>query len=180
MLLKGVPYQLVTMADEGITTEVEETADTFEENARLKATTLAAESGLISLADDSGIEVDALGGKPGVHSHRYAGEDASDSDRNTYLLSLLKDVPEEKRTARFVCLIAIAAPDSEVICCRGECPGIISFEPKGENGYGYDPVMYIPEMGKTMAEMTGEEKNSISHRGRAARKAAEILKKRPL
>ncbi|HEX78644.1 MAG TPA: XTP/dITP diphosphatase [Dehalococcoidia bacterium] len=178
-LLTGIPFQLVTMAEEGITTKVEESAETFEENARLKATTLAAESGLISLADDSGLEVDALGGEPGAKSHRYAGEDASDSDRITFLLSRMKDIPEGKRTASFRCVIALATPAGHVEFCHGECRGIITFEPRGEQNFGYDPVFYVPSLGRTMAELSLEEKNSISHRGDAARKAIEVLKRPP-
>ena len=178
-LLTGIPFRLVTMAEEGITTEVEESAETFEENAGLKATVLAAESGLISLADDSGLEVDALGGEPGAMSHRYAGEGASDSDRVAFLLSRMRGIPEGKRTASFRCVIAIATPAGEVKFCHGECRGIITFEPRGEQNFGYDPVFYVPSLGKTMAELSLEEKNSVSHRGDAARKAVEVLKRPP-
>ena len=176
-LLRGIPYEIVTPAEQGITTEIEEAGVSFEENARLKATTLSRESGLLSLADDSGLEVDALGGEPGVLSARYAGEGASDIDRINYLLPRLKDVPEEKRTARFRCVIAIAAPDGAVELCSGECRGVIATEPRGNNGFGYDPIFYVPELGKTMAELPPEEKNRISHRARAAAKARELLMK---
>jgi XTP/dITP diphosphohydrolase len=148
-LLAGVPFELVTPAELGIATEVEETGQTFEENACLKATALAKESRLLALADDSGLEVDALGGAPGVTSARFAGENASDRDRVDYLLSKLEGVPLEKRTARFRCVICIAAPDGSVELCQGECPGIIALEPA--------------------------EKNRISHRGKAAAKAREVL-----
>ena len=178
-LLKDIPFELVTPADEGITTEVEEVGESLEENARLKATILASESRLLALADDSGLEVDALGGEPGMLSHRYAGEGASDSDRVEYLLSRLKNVPEGQRTARFRCVIAIAIPDGDTELCSGECRGTIAFAPKGELNFGYDPVFLVPELGKTMAELSLEEKNSISHRGQAARRAAEILKRPP-
>jgi XTP/dITP diphosphohydrolase len=177
-LLKGIPYRIVTPAELGITTEVEETGHSFEENARLKATTFAAESRLLSLADDSGLEVDALGGEPGALSHRYAGEGASDEDRYKYLLARLKDIPGEKRTARFRCAIAIAGPDGTVQTCSGECRGVITTEPRGSNGFGYDPVFYVPELGKTMAELTEDEKNQISHRARAAEKARALLMNR--
>lgn len=177
-LLSGIPYQLVTLDDEGITTEVPESGATFEENARLKAATLAAESGLLTLADDSGLEVDTLGGEPGVLSHRFAGEGASDADRYLFLLDKLKSIPEEKRTARFVCVIAIAAPGGKVETCTGECRGVITIAPRGYNGFGYDPVFYVPELGKTMAELSSEEKNKISHRSRAAAKARQALMKR--
>ncbi len=175
-LLKGIPFDLITPRDAGITTSVEETGDTLEENARLKAVTLCRESGLITLADDSGLFVDALNGAPGHHAARYAGEHASDADRVKYLLSRLKDVPWEKRTARFRCVIAIAVPpECTVTYAPGECEGIIAFEPKGSEGFGYDPVFYFPEFGKTMAELPMEVKNRISHRGKAAAKARGIL-----
>jgi XTP/dITP diphosphohydrolase len=177
-LLSGVPFELVTPDEVGINTEVEEVGKSFEENARLKAATLAAESQLLSLADDSGLEVDALGGEPGTLSARYAGEGASDEDRVSYLLTKLKGVPEERRTARFRCVIAIATPQGDVELCSGECEGIIAFEPRGERGFGYDPIFYLPELKKTMAELPPEEKNRISHRGRAARKASQLLKEK--
>jgi XTP/dITP diphosphohydrolase len=176
-LLEGVPFELVTPAEVGIDTEVAEVGGSFEENARLKATALAAESGLLSLADDSGLEVDALGGEPGTLSARYAGENASDSDRVNYLLSKMRDVPEGKRQARFRCVIAIATSQGEVELCSGECDGVIAFEPRGTRGFGYDPIFYLPELGKTMAELPLEIKNKISHRGRAAAKAREVLKR---
>ena len=174
-LLGGIPYQLVTMADEGITTEVSETGATFQENAILKATVLAAESGLLTLADDSGLEVDALGDEPGVLSARYAGENATDSDRIDFLLKKLDGVPENQRTARFRCVIAIASPEGNVKICSGECPGIITTAPRGYNGFGYDPIFYVPELGRTMAELSADEKNKISHRAKASEKAREYL-----
>lgn len=177
-LLEGVPFELVTPAEVGISTEVAEVGKSFEENARLKATTLAAESGLLSLADDSGLEVKALGGEPGMLSARYAGEGASDSDRVGYLLTKLEGVPQERRTARFRCVIAIATPEGGVELCSGECDGVIAFAPRGEGGFGYDPIFYLPEMGKTMAELSPETKNRISHRGRAAIKARQLLKEK--
>jgi XTP/dITP diphosphohydrolase len=176
-LLSGVPFELVTPAQVGITTEVAETGKSFEANAILKATTLAAESQLLTLADDSGLEVNALGGEPGTLSARYAGENASDSDRVNYLLSKMQGVPEDKRQARFKCVIAIATPDGKVELCSGECEGVIALKPRGNRGFGYDPIFYLPELGKTMAELPPEEKNKISHRGRAAEKAKEVLKR---
>lgn len=176
-LFKGIPFNIVTLSDVGITLEVAETGRTYEENARLKAVTLAKESGLLTLADDSGLEVDALGGEPGVRSARYAGENASDSERNEYLLSKLQNVPEKERTARFVCVIAIANPEGKVTLYKGECRGIITTAPRGTHGHGYDPVFYVPELGKTMAELTLEEKNKVSHRARAAEKARTLLMK---
>lgn len=176
-LLKNIPLELVTLAEEGIATVVDEVGESLEENARLKATVLAAESRLLTLADDSGLEVDALGGEPGRLSARYAGEGASDQDRVKYLLSRLKNVPWQKRSAHFRCVIALATPKGEVELCSGECRGFITFEPKGKQGFGYDPVFYLPELGKTMAELPLETKNRVSHRGQAARKVVELLQK---
>ena len=176
-LLRGIPFEIVTLTDEGITTEVAETGSTFEANARLKATALADESGLLTLADDSGLEVDALGGAPGVLSARYAGEGASASVRLSFLLDKLKGIPEDERAARFRCVIAIALPEGRVELFSGDCPGMITTAPRGYNGFGYDPVFYVPELGKTMAELPPEEKNRISHRARATEKAREALLK---
>ena len=177
-LLHSLPFELVSLAEQGITTAVSEVGGSLEENARLKATTLAAQSQLMALADDSGLEVDALGGEPGPLSARYAGEGASDRDRLNYLLVRLKGVPWERRSARFRCVIAIATPDGEVELCSGECRGVITFEPKGRHGFGYDPVFYLPELGKTMAELPLEIKNQISHRGQAARQACQWLRRK--
>ena len=177
-LLPDIPYDLVTMAEAGITTEVEEVGGSLEENARLKATALSKESQLLTLADDSGLEVDALGGEPGPLSARYAGEGASDKDRISYLLSRMEGIPWDKRTARFRCVIAIASPGGEIELCSGECPGIIALEPRGNRGFGYDPIFYLPEMNMTMAELPLEEKNKVSHRGQAARKANAVLLRR--
>jgi len=176
-LFENLPFGLVTPVELGITTVVAEVGESLEENAILKATALAAESQLIALADDSGLEVDALGGEPGCLSARYAGENASDKDRVNYLLSRLNGVPWDKRSARFRCVIAVATPGGKVEFCSGECHGLITFEPRGEQGFGYDPVFYLPELGKTMAELPMEIKNQISHRGQAARKAHAILDK---
>jgi len=177
-LLQDLPFELVSLAELGITTKVNEVGGSLEENARLKATVLAAESRLLVLADDSGLEVDALGGEPGRLSARYAGEGASDKDRIDYLLSRLKGVSWEKRSARFRCVIAIATPDGEVELCSGECRGVITLEPRGEEGFGYDPVFYLPQLGKTMAELSLEVKNQVSHRGQAARQACQLLRRK--
>jgi XTP/dITP diphosphohydrolase len=174
-LLNNIRFELVTLSDVGISTVVEETGATMEENAQLKATRYAAESRLLTLADDSGLEVDALGGEPGVKSARYAGDNASDSDRVNYLLTKLILVPWEKRTARFKCVIAIATPEGKFVLCDGECHGLIALQPKGDNGFGYDPVFYFPDLGKTMAELPPEVKSRISHRAVAANKVPEIL-----
>jgi len=176
-LLPDLPYERVTLAEQGITTVGSEEGESLEENARLKATVLAAESQLLALADDSGLEVDALDGEPGRLSARYAGEGASDSDRFNHLLTRLKSVPEDKRSARFRCIIAIATPDGKVEFCSGECQGFITFAPRGEHGFGYDPVFYLPELGKTMAELPLTLKNQVSHRGQAARQVFRVLEK---
>jgi XTP/dITP diphosphohydrolase len=174
-LLKGIPFELVTPVEEGIHIDVEENYDSMVENATHKAVTFANASGLIALADDSGLEVDALGGEPGVRSARYAGEGASDSQRIEFLLDKMKDIPEENRSAYFKCVIAIALPSGNAEICSGECRGIISFEPRGDNGFGYDPVFFIPGLDKTMAELIPEVKNKISHRALAAQKAYRVL-----
>jgi XTP/dITP diphosphohydrolase len=174
-LLKGLPLTLTYPAQEGIDIEVEETGSTFAQNARLKATAYARTSGLLTLADDSGLEVDALGGEPGTRSARYAGQGASDEDRYRLLLSKLEGVPWQQRTARFRCVIAVARPQGEVHTAQGTCEGVIAFEPRGEHGFGYDPVFYVPEHGQTMAELEPEVKNRISHRARAAEGARRIL-----
>ena len=176
-LLQNLPFELVTPAELGITTVVREVGESLEENAGLKATILATESQLVALADDSGLEVDALDGEPGRLSARYAGENASDRDRVNYLLARLKGVPQQKRSARFRCVIAIATPEGKVDFCSGECRGFITFEPRGEQGFGYDPIFYLPELDKTMAEFPLEIKNQVSHRGQAARKVPEMLER---
>jgi len=176
-LLQNLPFELVTLADQGITTVVDETGASLEENARLKAEALAEQSQLLTLADDSGLEVDALGGEPGRLSARYAGEGASDRDRIDYLLSRLKEVPWTERSARFRCVIAIAMPGGVVEICSGECLGFIIFEARGLGGFGYDPIFYLPELEKTMAELPLEMKNQVSHRGQAARKVRLVLER---
>ena len=174
-LLKELPLTLTYPAQESIDIEVEETDSTFAENARLKAMAYARASGLLTLADDSGLEVDALGGEPGTRSARYAGQGASDEDRYRLLLSKLEEVPWERRTARFRCVIAVATPQGEVRTAEGICEGAIAFEPRGEYGFGYDPVFYMPEHGQTMAELEPDIKNRISHRAQAAEGARRIL-----
>jgi XTP/dITP diphosphohydrolase len=174
-LFRVLPFELVTLSERGITRVVSEVGRSLEENAELKALALAAESQLVALADDSGLEVDVLGGEPGPLSARYAGEGASDKERIDYLLARLKGVPWEKRSARFRCVIAIATPEGRVGFCSSECWGLITFEPRGEEGFGYDPVFYLPGLNKTMAELSLEVKNSVSHRGKAARKVPSVL-----
>lgn len=175
-LLRQIPYELVTLVERGITATVDEAGESMEANARLKAVTYAKQSQLLTLADDSGLEVDVLGGEPGLFSARYAGEGASDLDRINYLLTRLKDIAWEKRAAHFRCVIAIATPTGQVELCSGECHGFITFAPKGKHGFGYDPVFYCPEYDKTMAELPPTIKNRISHRAQAAQKAIEVLK----
>ncbi len=177
LLLQGVPYDLVGLADVGICDSVEETGATLEENATLKARAYAKRSGLPAMADDSGLEVDALGGEPGPLSKRYAGEGATDPERVAYLLRRLEGVLWEKRTARFRCIIAIASPDGALELAQGEARGYIATEPSGHGGFGYDPVFFYPPLGRTFAQLTTEEKNRVSHRGRAAAEARVILER---
>ena len=172
-------YEVVTMFEVAPDLEIEETGTTFEENAILKAETLANLLGKIVIADDSGLMVDALNGEPGVYSARYAG-DHDDEANMLKLLANMKDVPEEERTARFCCALAIAGPNMETATVFGTCEGVIAHEKKGTNGFGYDPVFYVPALEKHMAELTADEKGAISHRGNAIRKLAlqlaELLK----
>jgi len=176
-LLEGLGYQITTLSEKGTVKAIEESGSSYEQNARLKALTYAKSSQLTALADDSGLEVDALDGEPGIKSARFAGESATDADKVNLLLARLKDVPREKRTARFKCVIAIASPDGHVEFCYGECHGMIASEAKGENGFGYDPIFFFPEMGKTMAELPFEIKNQVSHRARASQKVHQVLQR---
>lgn len=175
ILLHGVGYRITTPTEEGIADTVTESGDSYEQNARLKAVGYAGLSQLTTLADDSGLEVDALGGLPGVRSARFAGENATDEERLSLLLDKLSSVPWERRTARFKCVIAIASQGGRVDLCYGECQGIIAFETKGRGGFGYDPVFYLPEMGRTVAELPPELKNQISHRALASQQARHVL-----
>ena len=174
-LLRDLHFKLVTLAEQGITTAVREVGESLEENARLKAVVLAAESQLVALADDSGLEVDVLGGEPGPLSARYAGDRASDKERISYLLARLKGIPWEKRSARFRCVIAIATPEGRIELCSGDCRGLITFEPRGKEGFGYDPIFYFPGLGKAFAELSFDDKNRVSHRGKAAREVPSVL-----
>ncbi len=167
-LLAGLPFEVTFPAREGIALEVEESGATFEDNARLKALAYARASGLPTLADDSGLEVDALGGAPGVWSARYAGPGAGDADRYQKLLNALAGVPDGRRTARFRCVVALAWPDGAIRTAEGRCEGQIGWAPRGEHGFGYDPVFIVDGSGgQTMAELPPEIKNRISHRARA-------------
>ncbi len=174
-LLAPMGLTIKTAAQAGFNEEVEETGDTFEANAKLKACTVAKALGLPALADDSGLAVEALGGAPGVYSARYAGPGASDADRSRKLLRELAQVPLEKRDAAFVCVMACCLPSGQVLTAEGRLQGRIALAPAGNNGFGYDPVFELPDRGCTVAELTAEEKNAISHRGRALRKLARDL-----
>ena len=179
-LLTDMPVtpEITFPAREGLTLDVEESGETFEENARIKALAYSRASGLVSLADDSGLEVDALGGAPGVHSARYAGPAATDADRYRKLLDALADTPGDQRSARFRCVVAIALPDGTVYTADGTCEGEIGFGPQGEHGFGYDPVFVVEGYaGRTMAELAPEVKNEISHRGRAVAAIKPVLQK---
>ena len=175
-LLSDVPMRLVSLDEAGVDGEVEETGATFEENAVLKATAYARASGLTTLADDSGLEVDALGGEPGVRSARYAGAGADDAARVRRLLRNLRETPAGRRQARFRCAIAVASLNGPVRTFAGVCEGTIADAPRGRNGFGYDPVFLFPETGRTMAELSDEEKDAVSHRGMAVRRAAAALR----
>ena len=159
-------FEIALESEYGLDIDVDETGATFEENSLLKAEAVMKASGLPVLADDSGLMVDALDGAPGVYSARY-GHKSSDGERTEFLLENMKDVPDDKRTAKFVCVITCLWPDGRKIVARGECPGVITREVHGENGFGYDPVFYLPELGMTYAELPSEQKNAISHRARA-------------
>ena len=176
-LLAGAPFELLSPADLGVTVQVEETGDTFDENAILKALAYAEATGLLALADDSGLEIDALGGVPGVHSARWAGVDTSYEERFRLLEQRLAGTPDEQRTARYRCAIALAepAPRGLYAVVSGTLEGRIARTPRGSEGFGYDPIFSLPEQGKTVGELTAAEKNSISHRARAAAAAQPLL-----
>ena len=165
-ITRQLGIELILQSELGIDIDVEETGTTFEENSFIKAEAVMKATGLPAMADDSGLAVDALNGAPGVYSARYGGKD-SDAARTAYLLENMADVPEAQRTARFVSAIACALPDGSVVTAEGYCEGTITFETRGDNGFGYDPVFYVPSLGKTFAEADGAEKNAISHRGNA-------------
>jgi len=176
-IFKELALTVTSPQEEGISLSVEECGRSYAENAILKARAYARVSGLLTLADDSGLEVAALGGAPGIFSARYGGK-ASDEDRYRLLLEKMKGIPQEKRQARFVCFAALATPQGEVEVVEGSCPGVIAFAPPGKHGFGYDPVFYLPQQGCTMAELEPEVKNSISHRARAAIKIKKMLQRK--
>jgi len=169
MMLADMGWEIVSMKEAGIRTEIEETGTTFEDNALIKARAVAAQAGEqdIVMADDSGLEVDYLNKEPGIYSSRYMGEDTPYSVKNANILSRMEGVPEEQRTARFICAMAAVLPDGREIVVRGVIEGIIGYEQRGSNGFGYDPIFFVPEIGKTTSEITEEEKNLVSHRGKA-------------
>ncbi|VBB06512.1 Hypothetical protein LUCI_1745 [Lucifera butyrica] len=170
-----LPFTVLSLAACGIIKEPAETGMTFMENAVLKAHYYAAKTGKACLADDSGLEVDILGGEPGVYSARFAGEDADDAKNNQKLLARLEGVPREKRSGRFRCALAFVDPDGTLITAEGACEGIILPEPRGKNGFGYDPLFFLPAFQASMAELTMEEKNAVSHRGQALKNMAVKL-----
>ena len=175
-ILRGLDITLIPMKEAGISPEIVEDGETFAENALIKARAVCAASGEPALADDSGLVVDALGGKPGVYSSRWMGEDTSYHVKNAELVRLLQDVPDEKRTARFACVMACVFPDGDELTAEGFFEGRIGYEERGENGFGYDPVFLYN--GRTLAEMTSDEKNAISHRGAALRLLYEVYQER--
>ena len=175
-ILADTYSEILSMKEAGIETDAVEDGKTYEENALIKARAVAAAGGELVLAVDSGLEIDCLGKEPGVYSARYLGEDTPYSIKNAELIRRLEGVPEEERTARFVCAIAAVLPDGREITVRAAIEGRIGYEEKGSNGFGYDPIFYVPEFGKTTAELTEEEKNQVSHRGKALRLMKEELK----
>ena len=167
---------ILSQKEAGITSDAEENGTTFEANALIKARAVAAQTDALVLADDSGLEIDYLNGEPGVYSARYMGEDTPYTIKNQKILDLLAGVPEDKRTARFVCVIAAVLPDGREFTTKGTIEGIIGYESRGEGGFGYDPIFFVPEFGCSTAELTMEQKNKISHRGKALRAMKEVLK----
>jgi len=177
-ILRDFPFEVLSMQDVGINEDIEEYGTTFEDNALIKAREVQKKTGGIVMADDSGLEVDYLNGAPGIYTSRFAGEGASDEDINNKLLSLLEGVPFEKRKARFVCAIAVVLPDGEEFTVRGICDGYIGFKPEGKNGFGYDPLFFLPDYNMTTAQMEPKEKHKISHRGKALEMMVKELRKR--
>ena len=177
MIMADTGMEVVSMKEAGIRVDIEENGSTYEENALIKARAVAACTGDIVMADDSGLEVDALGREPGVHSARYLGEDTPYSIKNAAIIRRLEGVPDSERSARFVCAIAAVLPDGRELTTRATIEGRIGYEEKGEHGFGYDPIFFVPEYNKTTAQLTEEEKNRISHRGKALQLMKEELKK---
>ncbi len=178
MMLEKSDVEFVTMKEAGLDIDIVEDGTTFEENAVIKARTVMEMTGEIALADDSGLEVDYMDGAPGIYSARFLGKDVSYDVKNQYIIDKLKDAKGKERSARFVCAMAVAFPDGSIETCKGTIEGLITYEQKGWNGFGYDPIVYVPEYGMTTGEMTPELKNSISHRGKALQQMKEILKRK--
>ena len=178
MILKDSGLNIISMEEAGVTEQAEETGSTFAENALIKARAVMQQTGKAAMADDSGLMIDYLDGAPGVYSSRFLGEDTPHSEKNKEIIRLLKDVKGEDRSARFVCSVACIFPDGEVLSCEGTMEGWIAEESAGENGFGYDPIFYLPEYDCTNAQLTPSKKNEISHRGKAFRKMARLLRER--
>ena len=176
-ITENMGIEIVSMKDAGYYTEVEETGTTFEENAYLKASAIAKKCNLPTLADDSGLEIDYLNKEPGIYSSRFMGEDTPHSVKNAELLRRMEGVPDEKRTARFVCAICLVRPDGSSETVKATMEGRVAYKSAGKNGFGYDPIFFLPERGCTSAELSPEEKNEISHRGKALRMMRDILEK---
>ena len=177
ILLEGCGWEVVTPGDLGIELDAEETGETYEANATMKAQCGAQTSGLVTLADDSGLEIEAMGGEPGVYSARFLGEEASYGERFAEIDRRLSDVPRAQRRARFRCVIAVADPGTSAVrTAEGEVFGLIAEAPRGEGGFGYDPIFWVPQHSATMAELPEHQKNIISHRARAVAGARQILK----
>ena len=182
-ILGGLGLEIISMAEAGVQGDVEENGTTFSENSMIKARAVAGElkgkgeSDCIVLADDSGLEIDYLNGEPGIYSARYMGHDTPYSEKNAAIIKRLEGVEDEKRSARFVCAISAILPDGKELGTLGKMEGRIGYEIAGSNGFGYDPIFFLPEYGKTSAELTEDEKNAISHRGKALRSMEEVLRK---
>lgn len=177
-IMSDLDAEILSMKEAGIESSVEENGTTFEENAVIKAKAVAMQTDALVLADDSGLEIDYLNKEPGIYSARYLGEDTPYEIKNKNLLERLSGVPDEARTARFVCAIAAVFPNGEIVTTVGTIEGRIGYEEKGSNGFGYDPIFYVPEYGVTTAELTEEQKNKISHRARALEAMKQELRKR--
>ena len=177
MIMEDTGMQVVSMKDAGIRVDIEENGQSYEENALIKARAVAAFTKDIVMADDSGLEIDHLNKEPGIYSARYLGEDTPYSVKNANLINRLEGVPDEERTARFVCAIAAVLPDGRELTTLATIEGRIGYEERGANGFGYDPIFYVPQFDKTTAELTEEEKNQVSHRGKALQLMKEELKK---
>lgn len=179
-ILGDIGEEIISMKEAGIDIDIVEDGNSFEENAIIKARAVMERTGQLVLADDSGLEVDALGGEPGIYSARYLGEDTSYEIKNRNIIERLEGVEGEARSARFVCVIAAAFPDGEIVTTRGTIEGVIAKEPAGENGFGYDPIVYVPEYKMTTGQMEPEAKNAISHRGKALCAMKKILEDRKI